>query len=208
MEMTDDAALPWFVAIGASGSDGLRDIQDVLHALPPALDAVVLVVLHRSWDHSSHLVEILNRVSKMPVRVAWKGEKFAAGQVYVGEPSDHLALAANSFGQLVDDPERRYRNRTVDLLFRSVAAHGGPRIIGVVLSGALDDGSRGLAAINEAGGLTMVLTPTRSIEQGMPENAIAYDGPIDLIGSSLEIATGICEAVQSGKHAWLAVECR
>ncbi|TNC07622.1 chemotaxis protein CheB [Methylobacterium terricola] len=206
--MTDDTPFPWFVAIGASGTDGLRDIQDVLSALPPVLDAVVLVVLHRSWDHPSRLAEILNRVSLLPVSVARAGERFAAGQVYVGEPGDHLALAANSFGRLVYDPDRRYRNRTVDLLFRSVAEHGGSRMIGIVLSGALDDGARGLAAINETGGLTMVLTPSRSVGRGMPENAIAYDGPIDLIGSPIEIAAGIREAVQSGRRAWLAVERR
>jgi len=67
-------------------------------------------------------------------------------------------------------------------------------MIGVVLSGALDDGSRGLAAIHEAGGLTIVLTPGRSPERGMPENAISYDGPIDLIGDPLQIAEGICRS--------------
>src|SRR3954451_14788189 len=69
----------------------------------------------------------------------------------------------------------------------------------VVLSGALDDASRGLAAVHDAGGLTMVLTPGRSPERGMPENAISYDGPIDLIGDPLQIAEGICAACRSQK---------
>jgi two-component system chemotaxis response regulator CheB len=69
-------------------------------------------------------------------------------------------------------------------------------MIGVVLSGSLDDGSRGLAAINAAGGLSMVLTPSAPPMKGMPENAINFDGPIDLIGSPITIAKGICEAVQ------------
>lgn len=84
------------------------------------------------------------------------------------------------------------RVSTVDLLFRSVAVHGGGRMIGVILSGALDDGARGLAAIHDAGGRTMVLTPLAfSPVDGMPENAISYDGPIDFIGSPLEIAAAI-----------------
>ena len=116
--------------------------------------------------------------------------------MYIGEPSQHLTLAARSFGQIVDDPGQAYRNRTVDLLFRSVADHGGGRVIGVILSGSLDDGARGLAAIHAAGGLTMVLTPYHPARRGMPENAIAYDGPIDLVGASPEIARAIVEAVR------------
>jgi len=194
--MAELTGCPWFVAIGASGGEGLEDIKTVLRALPSSLNAVVLIVLHRPWDKPSHLVEVLGRASKMPVCVAQEGERFTAGWAYVGEPADHLTLAASTFGQLVDDPHRLHRNRTVDLLFRSVAAHGGSRIIGVVLSGSLDDGSRGLAAINKAGGLSMVLTPGRPPRHGMPENAIDYDGPIDLIGSPLEIAQALCVAVQ------------
>ena len=65
----------------------------------------------------------------------------------------------------------------------------------MVLSGSLNDGSRGLAAIHEAGGLTMVLTPKRAwCERGMPENAISYDGPISLIGNPGQLAQGICSA--------------
>jgi two-component system chemotaxis response regulator CheB len=80
------------------------------------------------------------------------------------------------------------------LLFTSIAKYAGKRMIGVVLSGSLDDGSRGLAAIHEAGGLSMVLTPAAPPQRGMPENAISYDGPIDLIGDPRRIAQGICAA--------------
>ncbi|MGU3340969.1 chemotaxis protein CheB [Methylobacterium mesophilicum] len=194
--MLDRGGTFWFVAIGASGADGLDDIMAVLRELPSSLNAVVLIVLHRLWDKPSHLAAVLGRAARMPVRVALDGDQFTPGTAYIGEPADHLTLVSNSFGQLIDDPGRTHRNRTVDLLFRSVAAHGGSRIIGVVLSGSLDDGSRGLAAINEIGGLSMVVTPARPPEQGMPENAISYDGPIDVIGSPSEIAQVICAAVQ------------
>ena len=82
----------------------------------------------------------------------------------------------------------------MDLLFKSVALHAGPRAIGVVLSGALDDGSRGIEAIHHAGGLTMVLLRSETYA-GMPENAIAYDGPIDCIGSRDRIAEAIMAAI-------------
>lgn len=188
---------PWFVAIGASGARGLDDIKQLLHALPAAMPAVVLLVLHRPWDRLSNLQAVLAPMSRMPVVIAANGERFDAGVVYIGEPTDHLTLAAKSFGALVADPGREYRNRTVDLLFRSVAEHGGRRSIGVILSGALDDGARGLSDVHHAGGLTMVLTPLNAPPVGMPENAIAYDGPIDLIGDPLQIARAIVAAVNA-----------
>jgi two-component system, chemotaxis family, protein-glutamate methylesterase/glutaminase len=114
----------------------------------------------------------------------------------IGEPAQHLTLTANTFGKLTDDPARAYGRRTVDLLFNSVAAHAGKRMIGVILSGSLDDGSRGLAAIHKAGGLSMVLTPAVPPERGMRENAIKYNGPISLIGNSKEIADAICAACE------------
>jgi chemotaxis response regulator CheB len=185
----------WYVAVGASGSEGLDDLRALLRALPASLPAVVLIVLHRPWDRVSHLASILARVSQMPVVVAAEGERFEPGTAYIGSPADHLTLAARSFGKLIDDPGRAFSNRTVDLLFHSVAAHGDGRMVGVVLSGALDDGSRGLAAIHHAGGLTMVLTPDTPPGSGMPDNAIAFDGPIDMVGDPGQIAAAIREAV-------------
>lgn len=182
---------PWIVAIGASGGQGLDDIRKLLGALPATLAAIVMVVLHRPWHKPTQLQAVLAQGCALPVITATHGERLHVGIVYVGESSEHLTLAGLTFGGLIDDPNRHHRNRTVDLLFKSIAAHAGPRMIGVVLSGALDDGSRGLAAIHEAGGLTMVLTPAAPPQRGMPENAINYDGPIDLIGSPWRLAQGI-----------------
>jgi two-component system chemotaxis response regulator CheB len=187
----------WIVAIGASGAEGLDDICALLSALPATLPAIVMVVLHRPWNRPTQLQAVLAQRSRLPIVIAAQGERFEAGTVYIGEPSEHLTLAAHSFGTLIDDPHRHYGGRTVDLLFESVAARAGKRMIGVVLSGALDDGSRGLAAIHKAGGVTMVLTPRRSPQRGMPENAISYDGPIDLIGGPWRIAEGVCAACRS-----------
>jgi two-component system chemotaxis response regulator CheB len=72
--------------------------------------------------------------------IASESKRLDVGKVYIGEPAQHLTLTANTFGKLTDDPARAYGGRTVDLLFNSVAAHAGKRIIGVVLSGSLDDG--------------------------------------------------------------------
>jgi two-component system chemotaxis response regulator CheB len=182
---------PFMVAIGASGGEGLGDIKDLLAALPADLPAVVLVVLHRPSDQISRLKEVLSLGSQMPVFIAEHGDRFRAGRCYIGEPDAHLTLAAKSNVHLVEGAGDKHRNRTIDILFDSIAAHAKARGIGVVLSGLLSDGSRGLEAIALAGGVTMVLTRDGVAEPGMPQNAVAYDGPIDVLGSAATIAREI-----------------
>src|SRR4051794_4287978 len=189
-----------YVAIGASGGEGLDDIRALLQALPHPLAAVVMVVLHRLVDRISHLRSTLAATIPTAVIVARQGERLEAGCIYIGEPPHHLTLIGGGAAGLVHGPGNEHRNRTIDLLFRSLAARAGPAVIGVVLSGSLDDGSRGLAAIHDAGGVTMVLTPDGAGRRGMPENAIGYDGPIDMIGSPGAIAREITRRLA----AWLS----
>lgn len=150
----------WIIAIGASGGKGLEDICVLLANVPSDLDAIILIVLHRPWDEPSHLAEVLSRRSQIPVQIAGQGERLVAGTAYIGEPSAHLTILERTFALITRDRTRVFGNRTVDLLFKSVADCGGHQTIGVVLSGSLDDGSRGLAAIHHAGGNTMVLRPS------------------------------------------------
>jgi chemotaxis response regulator CheB len=192
---------PYFIAIGASGRDGLCDLRDLLQAIPARLPAVVLAVLHRPSDRISHLREVLARRSALPVRVADENEHFQVGTCYIGEPAAHLSLAARSRVRLIEGAHNKYRNRTVDLLFSSVAAHARMRAIGVVLRGALSDGSRGVAAIHLAGGITMVVGTRDTPAAGMPSNATDYDGPIDFIGSVKEIAAQIARQVAISRTA-------
>ena len=123
----------------------------------------------------------------MPVIVASRDESLQSGHVYIGETASHLTLVSQTEGTITSDPARMHRNRTVDLLFNSLAEYGGTRIIGIVLAGSLDDGSRGLAAIHNAGGDTMVVTADKSLSD-MPGNAISYDGTVDVIGDIQTIA--------------------
>ena len=185
----------FYVAIGASGRDGLADIKTLINSFPARLAAVVLVVLHRPSESISYLCTVLSYGSSMPIRIAEEGQTYAAGTCYIGEPAAHLALASRNRIRLVAGANNIYRNRTVDILFASVAMHAKQRCIGVVLSGDLDDGSRGLAAIHHHNGVTMVLARQQSIARGMPENATSYDGPIDFIGSIAEIGREILSRI-------------
>jgi two-component system chemotaxis response regulator CheB len=184
----------WIVAIGASGSQGMDDIGELLGELRPEMAAVIMVVLHRSWHRPSRLHATLTAATALPVIIAADDERLKTGTVYIGEPSQHITLKADGYCKIIDDPDRKYGNRTVDLLFKSVAANAGPQMIGVILSGSLDDGSRGLAAIHAAGGITMVRSPFNPPWDGMPNNAINFGSPIDLIGDFKAIALGMAAA--------------
>lgn len=177
----------WFVAIGASGSEGLGDIVELLDALAKPVRAVVMVVLHRPRDRISHLQQVLARRCGMPVAIAGEGERFVPGTCYIGEPDSHLTVMGREHAHLIQGAQDRLRNRTIDTLFHSLAACAGSQAIGIVLSGSLDDGSRGLAAIHAAHGLTMVLDPGAK-PRGMQQNAIDHDGPISFVGTAAEIA--------------------
>jgi two-component system chemotaxis response regulator CheB len=176
-----------FIAIGASGGEDLSDIADLLQAVPKPVRAVVLVVLHRPRGRISHLQQVLARRCGMPVAVAREGERFVAGTCYIGEPDHHLTIMGRSLDHRVHGAQESLRNRTIDALFTSLAAYAGQRAVGIVLPGALDDGSRGLAAIHAAQGLTMVLDPSVR-PRGLQQNAIEHDGPIGFVGTAGEIA--------------------
>jgi two-component system chemotaxis response regulator CheB len=180
-------AYPDIVAIGAS-SGGIEALQSLLAALCN-LDAIVLVVLHRPANRTSSLREILVRKSRMPVVIAKHGELLRRGVCYIAEPSQHLMVGPGLRADLL--PDHRYTTRNIDQLFSSLARRYGARTIGVVLSGQLDDGTRGLAAVKKAGGIAMVQSPNEAAYPEMPRNAIEYDGPVDLIASISDLAAEI-----------------
>jgi len=191
-----NSAADWFVAIGASGPEGLGDIANLLFSLPADCPAVFMVVLHRPSDAQSELAQVLQRHCAMPVTVARQAQSLERSVFYIGEPADHLSLMSHQRADMVEGLDNAYRNRTVDLLFASVARFAQRCAIGVVLSGALDDGSRGLAQIHAAGGVTMVLRPGTK-PRGMQQNAIEYDGQVSLVGTLEELTQEIYRLVSS-----------
>ena len=163
-----------------------------------------MIVLHRSSDEVSNLQDVLARATKMPVLIATQAQRLSPRSVYIGKPDEHLTLMAQEAASLIEGIEHKYRNRTIDGMFDSLALRPRERAVGVVFSGLLDDGSRGLAAIHAAGGITMVLNPGHK-PFGMQQNAIDLDGPITFIGSASQIGDAVEEIVRhrsatSGKH--------
>lgn len=179
---------PYCVALGASGSEGLSDIIELLNVWPNGMHAVLMVVLHRSSEVPSSLKEVLAcQCRGIQIEIARPGQMLVPDVCYIGKPDRPLTLLDDRSAFLVDGSNDKLRNRTVDALFYSMAENIGRRTVGIVLSGSSDDGSRGLEAIRSVGGLTMVLDPL-SKPRGMQQNAIDFGGPITFVGSAIEMA--------------------
>jgi two-component system, chemotaxis family, protein-glutamate methylesterase/glutaminase len=121
----------------------------------------------------SHLAEILDQSSALKVSAAVDGEEAQAGRVYVCVPDRHLVLRGNLL-RLVRSPKESHARPAVDVLFRSAAYSAGARVIGVVLTGQLDDGTAGLRAIKDRGGVAMVQDPQEAPFPSMPLSALTH----------------------------------
>src|SRR4051812_16830079 len=163
------------VVIGASAG-GVEALRQLVAGLPPELPAAVFVVLHVSPGGTSVLPQILARQTRMSVATATDGEAIQRGRIYVAPP-DHHVLLDQGVVHLSRGPRENGLRPAVDPLFRSAARAYGPRVIGVVLSGALDDGADGLKMILEAGGAGVVQDPEEAPYPSMPRSALVHDHP-------------------------------
>jgi two-component system chemotaxis response regulator CheB len=158
------------IVVGASAG-GLDALQVLVRDLPQSLPAAVFVVMHVGIR--SHLTEILNKAGTLPVVSADTGMTIRQGQVYVAPPGRHL-LIHDGHTLLRRGPRENMSRPAIDPLFRTAAASRGGRVIGVVLSGGLNDGTAGLRAIKRCGGLAVVQDPADAAVPSMPNSAIRY----------------------------------
>lgn len=159
------------VAVGASAG-GVEALRALVAGLPADFPATVLVTMHLGAGTQSALARILDRVSPLPVTTARHGAALEPGTVQVAPPDRHL-LTEDGTLVLTQGPTENGHRPAVNATFRSAALTGGPRVIGVVLSGALDDGAAGLRAIVDRGGLAVVQDPADALYSGMPESALS-----------------------------------
>ena len=158
------------VVMGASAG-GVEALRALVAHLPADLPATVLVVLHVPRGGFSALPSILRRSGPLAAEVAFDGAPLRRGQIFVA-PTDHHLLVAEGRVRLSRGPTDNGHRPAIDPLFRSAARAMGSRVIGVVLSGTLDDGSTGLASIAAHGGIALVQKPTDALYSGMPTSAL------------------------------------
>lgn len=171
------------IVIGGSAG-GVEALRELMRGLPPDLPAAVFAVLHVTPAAPSALPEILSRNSALPARHAVDGEAIEYGRVYVAPPDHHLLVESERV-RVVRGPKENRVRPAADPLFRSAAKFYGPRVVGVVLTGALDDGTAGLAAIKRRGGVAVVQDPEEALYSGMPRSAlenVAVDHCLPLAG--------------------------
>jgi two-component system, chemotaxis family, protein-glutamate methylesterase/glutaminase len=159
------------VVIGASAG-GIEALQTVVSALPAGLPAAVLVAVHLHPSTDSALPRILSRCGPLPARHPRTGQRLAAGEILVAPPDRHL-LVKDSRVLLSQGPRQNGQRPAVDALFRSAALAHGPGVVAVVLSGAVDDGTSGAAAVAAQDGTVLVQDPGEARVSSMPRSALA-----------------------------------
>lgn len=162
------------VVIGASAG-GLEPLLTIARGLPRDFPGALFVVMHLSAQRPSYLAHLLERASALRVKVAADGAQLCAGTITVAVPDRHLVLEPGAVRVVYGPRENRHRPG-IDPLFRSAAHHFGPRVVGVVLSGALDDGTAGLFSIRQRAGLAIVQDPHEAVFPDMPRSALLTAG--------------------------------
>jgi two-component system chemotaxis response regulator CheB len=181
------------IVIGGSAG-ALAVVSKIVAQLPHDLPASIFIVLHISPARESFLPSILTRAGSMPAFQPSDQQQIEYGRIYIAPPDQHLILE-NRHIRLVHGPKENRARPAIDPLFRSAAANYGRRAIGVLLSGTLDDGTAGLRAIKQAGGITVVQDPAEALYPSMPESAI-YKNSIDHILKAGEIAQLLQQLVE------------
>jgi two-component system, chemotaxis family, protein-glutamate methylesterase/glutaminase len=179
------------IVIGGS-LGALNPLQEILGNLPKQLEATICVVLHVATQ-SRAPAELLSASSVLPVKTATDELGPERGVVYVAPTNYHLLLEAEGL-RVLHGPREHGARPAIDALFRSAAVSHGPRVIGVLLSGALSDGVLGLAAIKDCGGITLVQHPADASNDELPTNAL-LTSKVDYSIPAADLPTVLCELV-------------
>lgn len=176
------------------GSAGCHSpLRQILSDLPPDLPASVFIATHVPTHTPGYLSEVLEMTSSLPVTRAVNGQAIERGCVYVAVPDHHL-LVIDGTVRLGNGPRENLTRPAIDPLFRSAALSYGPRVVGLILSGMLNDGASGLKAIKACGGTAVVQHPLDADADQMPLSALEVVEP-DLIAAASDIGQLLVEIV-------------
>jgi two-component system chemotaxis response regulator CheB len=160
------------IVVVAASAGGIEALRGLLSCLPAAVPAALLVVLHVPAAGGKVLPQILSRAGRLPASAADDSEVPQPGHVYVAPPDCHMLLVGDKM-RLSQGPRHNGHRPAADPLFMSAALSAGPHTTAVVLSGTLDDGAAGAAAVERRGGAVAIQDPGESAYDGMPRAAMA-----------------------------------
>jgi two-component system, chemotaxis family, protein-glutamate methylesterase/glutaminase len=164
------------VAIGTSAG-GIDALLTLFDGLQGPMQAAIIVVLHLPEDHESRLVQVFAGRAHVPVREAQPNASVQPGTIYFAPPGYHLLVERERSFSLSCDPPVQFSRPSIDVLFDSCAEAYGPSLAGLVLTGANEDGARGLARIKACGGLVAVQDPQEAAHSPMPQAALNAADP-------------------------------
>ncbi len=178
------------IAIGASAG-GLKPLTELIARLPAGFPIPVFVVMHIPAFEENYLPDIISHAGRLPAISPDDNDKAEPGMIYVAPPDHHMLLDDGHIAVKRGPKENGFRP-SIDALFRSAAYSYGPGAVGVVLSGALSDGTSGLWSIKRLGGIAMVQDPKQAQYPSMPRSAMEFVEP-DLRASPKEIGERLAE---------------
>ena len=181
------------VVIGAS-SGGTHALRVIAGGLPGDFHASIFVVVHTAPDSPGVLDGIINKAGPLPAWEARDCERIKRGHVYIAPPDYHLMIEPGIM-RLTRGPSENCFRPAIDPLFRSAAQVYGPRVIGVILTGGLDDGTAGLWTVKQLGGTTIVQDPEEAMAESMPRSALTVR--VDYCVPVAEMAGLLTELVHS-----------
>jgi two-component system chemotaxis response regulator CheB len=187
------------VVIGGSAGASLA-LKRIFADLPADFDGSIFVVTHLPARGPELLKQMLEPTTSLPVDVAIDGQPIEPGRIYLAAADHHLLLTHDVI-RLGSGPRENMSRPAVDPLFRSAALTYGPRAVGVVLSGYMDDGATGLAAIKARGGVALVQHPLDAQVPSMPEAALSAVQADATLRAS-EIAAVLCRLAKTTVPAW------
>jgi two-component system chemotaxis response regulator CheB len=190
------------VVIGGS-SGATAPLKAILGVLPEDFPAAVFIVLHIPARSLGILATVASASTRLPVHPATDGMPISPGNVYLAVPDHHLILADGHI-RLGRGPRENMARPAIDPLFRSAAAAYGPRVIGVILSGLLNDGASGLEAIKRCGGVAVVQDPADAIADEMPRSALSA-ATVDLSVPSARIGDVLSDLAREAPGPGLPV---
>ena len=158
------------IVVGASAG-GVAALMELCRALPKDLRAAILVVIHTSPTSTGILPQVIGRAGPLPAQFPEQGETIKPGTIYIAPPNHHMLISDGVISLTYGPKENGFRP-AVDPMFRTAARAFGTRVIGVILSGGLDDGSEGLLFIKKYGGLAVVQDPREADFPSMPASAL------------------------------------